>query len=100
MGADQKVKIPHRTCIGYAEREIEAESVAYLVCSRQVVESRSHAYLASYVETNTTIEHIDLYQFMRAAGGVEERLGLNHHDHAPIKPSLQKNSVAAKCQLD
>ena len=91
LGADKKLKIPDRTGIEHAQQEIEAESVAYLVCSRHGVESRSHAYLASFVEMNTTIDHVDLYQVMRAAGGVEERLGLNHHSHAPIKSNHLKN---------
>lgn len=90
QGADRKLKIPDRTAINHAQREIEAESVSYLVCSRHGVESRSHAYLANHVEKNTTIDHVDLYQVMRAAGGVEERLGLNHHDHTPIKSSHHK----------
>lgn len=91
LGADKKLKVPARTAGDHAQREIEAEAVAYLVCSRHGVESRSHAYLANFVEKNTTIDHVDLYQVMRAAGGVEERLGLNHHSHAPIKSNHLKN---------
>ena len=78
-GADKALGIPDRLGIDHDQREIEAESVSYLVCCRSGVENSSEAYLASYVKQNTTIGQIDLYQVMRAAGGVERMLGLNHH---------------------
>jgi hypothetical protein len=56
--------------------ELEAESVAYLVCARNGVESASEMYLSDYVRANTTLGDIDIYQVMRAAGHVESLLGL------------------------
>lgn len=79
QGADKALGIPSRLGIGHDQREIEAESVSYLVCCRNGVENSSEAYLAGYVKQHTTIGQIDLYQVMRAAGGVERMLGLNHH---------------------
>lgn len=79
LGPDKTLKIPERLRIDHAQREIEAEAVAYLVCSRHGVDCGSQSYLANYVEKNTNIDHIDLYQIMRAAGAVEVILGLNHH---------------------
>jgi hypothetical protein len=36
-------------------------------------------YFANHAEQYTTIEHLDLYQVMRAAGHVESLLGLTAH---------------------
>ena len=38
--------------------------------------SKSQSYLADHVKDDTTVEQIDLYQVMRAAGQVEALLGL------------------------
>jgi len=59
-----------------SQKELEAESVAFLVCARNGVTSKSETYLKDYVAKNTTIDQIDLYQVMRAAGQVETLLGL------------------------
>ncbi len=79
LGPDRKLNVPERPQLDRAQREFEAESVAYLVCERNGVKSKSQTYLSKYVEPNTTIEHIDLYQVMRAAGQVEHLLGLTAH---------------------
>lgn len=79
QGADKALRIPGRTDIKHVQREMEAESVAYLVCCRNGVETGSESYLANYVNSNPTIDQVDLYQVMRAAGAVEQMLGLNHH---------------------
>lgn len=60
----------------HAQVELEAESVAYLVCARNKVESKSEAYLTNYVENNTTVDNLDIYKIMHAAGQVEAILGL------------------------
>jgi hypothetical protein len=59
--------------------------VAYIVCLRNGVESRSQTYLATYVSKNTTIEQIDIYQVLRAAGQVESMLGLSAHRIATFR---------------
>lgn len=53
--------------------------MAYLVCKRNGVESKSEIYLSNFVKANTTVGHVDLYQVMRAAGQVETLLGLTSH---------------------
>jgi len=58
------------------QQELEAESVAYLVCKSNRVEPKSETYLSHYVNQNTTTDNIDVYQVMRAAGQVETLLGL------------------------
>ena len=76
LGPDKALKAPRRPTIDLAQRELEAESVAFIVCSRNGVSSKSETYLSNYVHENTEIDHIDLYQVMRAAGQVETLLGL------------------------
>ncbi len=79
LGPDRKLEIPERPALGYSQREIEAESVAYIVCERNGVESKSQTYLSSFVDANTTVDQVDVYQVMRAAGRVEALLGLAAH---------------------
>ena len=50
--------------------------MAYLVCARNGVQSKSETYLSNYVKEHTTVGEIDLYQVMRAAGQMEALLGL------------------------
>lgn len=76
LGPDKKLNVPHRPPCDHTQQELEAESVAFLVCARYGVRSKSETYLTNYVATNTTVEHLDLYQVMRAAGQVEAALGL------------------------
>ena len=77
LGMDRKLGIPERSGLTHAQQELEAESVAYLVCKRNGVTSKSETYLANYVEKNITVDHIDFYRVMRAAGQVEDILGIN-----------------------
>lgn len=97
LGADRALNVPHRPSMNHAQREIEAESVSYLVCARNGITSKSETYLANYVEKNTTVEHLDLYQVMRASGQVEALLGLTAHtkyDKPPaLKPASKKSRV-------
>jgi len=76
LGPDKKLNIPDRRASHHRQRELEAESVAYLLCARNKIVSASETYLTNYVEYNTTIENIDVYQVLRAAGQVESLLGL------------------------
>lgn len=76
LGGDTKLKIPARQR-EYRIEEIEAESVAYIVCHRNGIECRSQRYLNAFVEDGETAENIDLYAIMRAAGQIERLLGLS-----------------------
>jgi hypothetical protein len=76
LGADPFLKIPERSQVDYGQKELEAESVAYLVSARNGVSSESEKYLATYVEQHTTIENLDVYQVIRAAGQIEALLGI------------------------
>jgi hypothetical protein len=79
LGKNKALNVPQRPEMKPAQQELEAESVAYLVCARNGVTSKSETYLANYVKQNTTVDEIDLYQVMRAAGQVETLLGLTAH---------------------
>ena len=79
LGPDRALNIPDRPRPSHAQEELEAESVAYLVCARNGVASKSQTYLTNFVQQNTSIDHLDLYQVMRAAGQIETLLGLTAH---------------------
>lgn len=89
LGPDKKLNIPERPRPAHAQEELEAESVAYLVCARNGVESKSESYLTDFVKANTTIETLDLYQVMRAAGQIETLLGLSSHTRYAPPPGSQ-----------
>ena len=76
LGPDKAIDVPQRPSMTHTQKELEAESLAYLVCARNGVASKSETYLANYVNKNTTVDEIDLYRVMRAAGQVENLLGL------------------------
>jgi len=76
LGPDNALNIPQRPRMDHAQDELEAESVSFLVCARNGVTSEAETYLKDYVKGHTTVEQIDLYQVMRAAGQVETLLGL------------------------
>lgn len=76
LGPDKALSIPERASMDHAQMELEAESVAYLVCARNKVMSKSETYLSKYVTEKTALDNIDVYQVMRAAGQVETLVGL------------------------
>lgn len=76
LGPDKKLRIAERPVRSEAQRELEAESVSYLVCKRQGIETNSEAYLNKYVGSHTTLESLDVYRVMWASGHVESLLGI------------------------
>ena len=79
LGKDGNLKIPARPNLSHAQVELEAESVAYIVCQRNGIKPKSESYLSKYVCQDTTTDTLDLYQIMRAAGQAETLLGLGAH---------------------
>jgi hypothetical protein len=75
-GPDRKLKVPNRPVVPHALAELEAESVAYVVCRRNGIEPKSETYLSKFVNDDTTTDNLDIYQIMRAAGQVETLLEL------------------------
>ncbi len=76
LGPDSRLKIPERPRPDLDLREVEAESVAYIVCKRNGVEPKSQTYLSGFINKRTTFEGIAVYQIMRAAGRIEALLEL------------------------
>lgn len=79
LGPDRKLSVPARPALSHAQQELEAESVAYIVCERNGVQSKSQTYLSNFVGADTTVKDLDVYQVMRAAGQVETMLELAAH---------------------
>jgi hypothetical protein len=76
LGDDKKLQTQGRRP-EYRIQEIEAESVAYIVSSRNGIESRSQKYLSDYIAGGETTEDLDLYAITRAAGHIERLLRLS-----------------------
>lgn len=76
LGADTHLKVKDRKGLSSKQRELEAESVSFIVCSRWGIDSRAHVYMADYVGENAGIGEIGLYEVMTAAGRVENLITL------------------------
>jgi hypothetical protein len=94
LGRDVYLRIPERPPLTHEQRELEAESTAFIVCARNGVECKSQSYLASYVAQDTTTEQLDLYQIMRAAGQVESILGLAAHTKVDRPKKLHDGTMS------
>lgn len=70
---------PDRSGLDPAVEEFEAESVAYLVCGRLGLETRSEGYLAGYVDRWAEVPPISLERVLVAAGLIE-RMGESRLD--------------------
>ena len=92
LAPDKYLSIPARPALDHRQRELEAESMAYIVCSRNGVENQSASYLTNYVKQETNAEQLDLYQIMRAAGQVETLLGRAAHTKVD-KPRNMRNET-------
>lgn len=85
LGADKDLSVPTRRDLSHSERELEAESVAYIVCERNGVTAKSDKYLANFIEKEAELPKLDVYQIMRAANRVETLLDLHEHTKFPSK---------------
>lgn len=72
VGADPKGRWPDRSKLETGIRELEAESVAWLVCQRNKVVPRSESYLQRYVR-NCDVSEVSMYAIFEAANRVEAR---------------------------
>lgn len=75
---------PDRRGLNHNVREFEAESVAYMVCTRFGIDTPSEQYLANYVEKNERVPSISLECVMKAAGLIET---MSREKMKPRKPS-------------
>jgi len=79
LGMDKFLSIPDRQKLDHSTEELEAESVCYIVCHRNGVKPDSEAYLSSFVSDNMSVDKLDLYALLKAAGQIETTLGLTVH---------------------
>lgn len=77
LGEDKNFRAPPRTGLSRPQVELEAESVSYLVCARNGIESKSEKYLSHYVGHHMTIDDIDIYLVLRTAQDIEKLLKLS-----------------------
>lgn len=71
-GGDHKRKVTYRSA-DEALREVEAETVAYIVAKRTGISPRSERYLETY---KGAFDELDLHRILKTAGIVEKLLGL------------------------
>jgi len=77
LGEDRKLRIQDRRGLPHRQEEIEAESIAYIICRRNDIECSSPKYLHGHVNSGDRAEHLDLYAITRAAGHIERLLQLS-----------------------
>jgi hypothetical protein len=63
---------PDRRELAKATRELEAESVCFLVCTRMGIDNPSAEYLADYVKASDVVTDISLDCVLKAAGIIEQ----------------------------
>jgi len=83
LGQDAKLKIAARAKLTHEQEELEAESVAYIVCQRNGVKPKSESYLSKFVNEKMTADDLEVYAIMRAADRVESLLDLAAHMRIP-----------------
>ena len=77
LGQDVELNIKGRTTLSYSQREIEAESVAYIVCMRQKITPNSDSYLSGYIDSEQEKGvQFSVEAVCTAAGRVETMLGI------------------------
>ena len=72
VGAAREGWWPFRMNLSEAVAEIEAESVAHIVCQRAGLQTRSAEYLSSFVEDSEDLDAISLDLISRVAGKIED----------------------------
>jgi hypothetical protein len=72
LGADKSAGWPYRLNLRHNVAEIEAESVAHIVCRRAGLRTHSAEYLSSFVEDGEDLDSISIDLVSRAAGRIEE----------------------------
>jgi hypothetical protein len=76
LGTPNKKWWPDRRGLAHNIREFEAESVSYMVCARQGIDTPSERYLADYVDAEDQVPPISLDCVMKAATLIETMGGM------------------------
>lgn len=90
LGPDKYLKIGSRPPPPDHAKELEAESLAYLVCKRYGVCSKSESYLANHLQPDTTLEHLNIDVILKAAGQIEMVLEIAAHTRFQPKDSARQ----------
>jgi hypothetical protein len=77
LGPDRKQQIPDRRGVCSVQRELEAESVSYLVSKRRGIKPNSLPYLSQFFRDDTPAKRPDSYEVMRVTGRLERLLKPN-----------------------
>ena len=72
LGTPNKKWWPDRRGLAEAVKEVEAESVTYLLCKRLGIDNPSDQYLSGYVNQDQEVLPISLECIMKAAGLIEK----------------------------
>ena len=99
LGPDKYLKIDPRPALDHAHKEVEAESLAYLVCKRRGVHSKSETYLANFVNRVPAIAALDFYRLTKAAGQVETVLGIEAHTLFEPAKGVREAQTSPKSNL-
>jgi hypothetical protein len=91
LGTPDPTWWPDRRGLDITTREFEAESVAYLVCMRQGIETPSATYLSGYVKSHEKTPAISLDRVMASAGLIEQ-MGRTRLKLRPEKPAPSQAS--------
>lgn len=76
VGADSWGRWPDRSNLSTEQKEVEAEAVAWLVCQRSGIRTRSSDYLHGLI-ARADLEGISMYSIFEAANRVESRSGVS-----------------------
>jgi hypothetical protein len=90
--------IPRRGKLDIHQREFEAESVCWLVCSRMGLKPPSAEYLHGYRNKDGSIPEIDLISIIKAVGRIEKLLGTNPKIHNKL--IIEKEKIATQLSFD
>ncbi|MCG2587796.1 hypothetical protein [Rhodohalobacter sulfatireducens] len=74
LGSASDEKWPDRRDLNKQSREFEAESVSYLVCRRQGLDTKSDEYLAQHINSDDHIPQISIEKVLRSADWIEKIL--------------------------
>ncbi len=79
----ETIKIKGRKFIGHSMREIEAETVSYLICSRLFLDTRAAEYLSAHLD-ESTMAKVDYQYIIKVADTIEKYF---------LKNSLEKELI-------
>ena len=71
LGSDRDNWWPSRLNLTRSQKELEAESVAYIVCKRAGLETKSAEYLTGYMGSDSDLANISIDLIAKVSGRIE-----------------------------